>query len=85
MKRDIDTLLELFPFMFGYKELDRAMSYIEGQLRLQLLVSECRQAECLFKPFKTYVRIMIRHLNHIQLSWLMRRVLEFQLRRYELY
>ena len=44
LKRDIDTLLELFPFMFGYKELDRAMSYIEGQLRLQLLVSECRQA-----------------------------------------
>ncbi|MDU7872048.1 MAG: DNA polymerase III subunit delta [Veillonella sp.] len=43
LKRDIDTLLELFPFMFGYKELDRAMSYIEGQLRLQLLVSECRQ------------------------------------------
>ena len=30
--------------MFGYKELDRAMSYIEGQLRLQLLVNECRQA-----------------------------------------
>ena len=25
LKRDIDTLLELFPFMFGYKELDRAM------------------------------------------------------------
>lgn len=44
LKRDINTLLELFPFMFSYKELDRAMSYIEGQLRLQLLVSECRQA-----------------------------------------
>ena len=51
--------------MFGYKELDRAMSYIEGQLRLQLLVSECRQAgmsvqaiqnlckdhDSLFKPY----------------------------------
>lgn len=44
LKRDINTLLELFPFMFSYKELDRAISYIEGQLRLQLLVSECRQA-----------------------------------------
>ncbi|SNV65471.1 DNA polymerase III subunit delta [Veillonella rodentium] len=44
LKRDVNTLLELFPFMFSYKELDRAMSYIEGQLRLQLLVSECRQA-----------------------------------------
>lgn len=44
LKRDIHTLLGLFPFMFAYKELDRALSYIEGQLRLQLLVSECCQA-----------------------------------------
>lgn len=42
LKQDVKTLLELFPFMFSYKEIDRAMSYIEGQLRLQLLVSECR-------------------------------------------
>ena len=62
------TLLELFPFMFGYKELDRAMSYIEGQLRLQLLVSECRQAGMSVQAIQTYVRIMIRHLNHIRLS-----------------
>lgn len=44
LNRDINTLLELFPFMMNYKEVDYAMSYIEGQLRLQLLVSEGRAA-----------------------------------------
>ncbi|MCF0156494.1 MAG: DNA polymerase III subunit delta [Veillonella sp.] len=44
LERDAHTLLELFPFIFSYKEVDRAMSYIEGQLRLQLMVSECRAA-----------------------------------------
>ena len=34
--------MELFPFMLSYKEIDRALSYIESQLRLQLMVSECR-------------------------------------------
>lgn len=42
LQRDVRTLLDLFPFIFSYKEVDRAMSYIEGQLRLQLMVSECR-------------------------------------------
>ncbi len=42
LQKNVSTLLELFPFMLGYKEIDRAMSYIEGQLRLQLMVSECR-------------------------------------------
>lgn len=42
LQRDVHTLLDLFPFIFSYKEVDRAMSYIEGQLRLQLMVSECR-------------------------------------------
>lgn len=45
LQRDVHTLLDLFPFIFSYKEVDRAMSYIEGQLRLQLMVSECRAAE----------------------------------------
>lgn len=44
LQRDVHTLLHLFPFIFSYKEVDRAMSYIEGQLRLQLMVSECRAA-----------------------------------------
>ena len=44
LQRDVHTLLNLFPFIFSYKEVDRAMSYIEGQLRLQLMVSECRAA-----------------------------------------
>lgn len=44
LQRDVHTLLDLFPFIFSYKEVDRAMSYIEGQLRLQLMVSECRAA-----------------------------------------
>lgn len=44
LNRDVTTLLELFPFMMNYKEVDYAMSYIEGQLRLQLLVSEGRGA-----------------------------------------
>ena len=62
---DIDTLLELFPFMFGYKELDRAIGYIEGQLRLQLLVANvvkagmsvqaiqnlCKDHDSSFKPY----------------------------------
>ena len=44
LQRDVHTLLDLFPFIFSYKEVDRAMSYIEGQLRLQLMISECRAA-----------------------------------------
>ena len=44
LQRDVHTLLDLFPFIFSYKEVHRAMSYIEGQLRLQLMVSECRAA-----------------------------------------
>lgn len=44
LQRDVHILLDLFPFIFSYKEVDRAMSYIEGQLRLQLMVSECRAA-----------------------------------------
>ena len=44
LNQNVPVLLELFPFMFSYKEIDRAMSYIEGQLRLQLIVSECRSA-----------------------------------------
>lgn len=44
LQGDVHTLLNLFPFIFSYKEVDRAMSYIEGQLRLQLMVSECRAA-----------------------------------------
>ena len=44
LQRDVHTLLDLFPFIFSYKEVDRALSYIEGQLRLQLMVSECRAA-----------------------------------------
>lgn len=44
LQRDVHTLLDLFPFIFSYKEVDRAMSYIEGQLRLQFMVSECRAA-----------------------------------------
>ncbi|WP_298704291.1 DNA polymerase III subunit delta [uncultured Veillonella sp.] len=39
--RKVDTLMALFPYMLQYKEVDRAMSYIEGQLRLQLMVNEC--------------------------------------------
>lgn len=41
---NMPVLLELFPFILSYKEMDRALSYIEGQLRLQLMVSECRAA-----------------------------------------
>lgn len=44
MNGDVPVLLELFPFILSYKEMDRALSYIEGQLRLQLMVSECRAA-----------------------------------------
>lgn len=44
LQRDVHTLLDLFPFIFSYKEVDRTLSYIEGQLRLQLMVSECRAA-----------------------------------------
>lgn len=43
-KKDVKTLLALFPYMLQNKEVDRAMSYIEGQLRLQLMVSECRHS-----------------------------------------
>ncbi len=42
IKKDAATMLALFPFMLNYKEIDRAMSYIEGQLRLQLMVNECQ-------------------------------------------
>ncbi len=38
----VQTLLELFPFMLSNKESERAISYMEGQLRLQLMVCECR-------------------------------------------
>lgn len=38
----VQTLLELFPFMLSNKEAERAISYMEGQLRLQLMVCECR-------------------------------------------
>ncbi|KAF1681390.1 DNA polymerase III subunit delta [Veillonella sp. R32] len=43
-KKDVKTLLALFPYMLQNKEVERAMSYIEGQLRLQLMVSECRHS-----------------------------------------
>lgn len=39
--RNAKTLMALFPYFLQYKEVDRAMSYIEGQLRLQLMVNEC--------------------------------------------
>lgn len=42
LQKDAATLLALFPFMLQNKESERAMSYIEGQLRLQLMVSECK-------------------------------------------
>ena len=51
----MNTLLELFPFMFSYKEIDRAMGYIEGQLRLQLLVSECRAAGMTAKQVENFL------------------------------
>ena len=54
LKQDVNTLLELFPFMFSYKEIDRAMGYIEGQLRLQLLVSECRAAGMTAKQVENF-------------------------------
>lgn len=38
---DGQTLLRLFPFMLSYKEIDRAMAYVAGQLRLQLVVCQC--------------------------------------------
>lgn len=44
LRGDAAVLQELFPFMLSYKELDRAMSYIEGQLRLQLMACECRDS-----------------------------------------
>ena len=42
LQKDLATLLALFPYMLQNKESERAMSYIEGQLRLQLMVSECK-------------------------------------------
>lgn len=42
LNKDVKTLMELFPFMLSYKEINSAMAYIENQLRLQLMVSECR-------------------------------------------
>lgn len=42
LQKNAAVLMELFPFMLSYKEIDRALSYIESQLRLQLMVSECR-------------------------------------------
>lgn len=39
--KDVPLLMELFPFILQYKQVDRAFSYIEGQLRLQLMVCEC--------------------------------------------
>ena len=42
LQKDVATLLALFPYMLQNKESERAMSYIEGQLRLQLMVSECK-------------------------------------------
>lgn len=56
LKQDVPTLLELFPFMFSYKEIDRAMSYIEGQLRLQLLVSECRKAGMTVRQIESFCK-----------------------------
>lgn len=42
--KNISRLLELFPFILSPKERDRAFSYIEGQLRLQLMVNELAEA-----------------------------------------
>ena len=85
LKRDIDTLLELFPFMFGYKELDRAMSYIEGQLRLQLLVSECRQAGMSVQAIQNLCKDHDSSFNRIRSNLLMKRALGFLRKHYELY
>ena len=38
------------------KEIDRAMGYIEGQLRLQLLVSECRAAGMTAKQVENFCK-----------------------------
>lgn len=61
--RKVDTLMSLFPYMLQYKEVDRAMSYIEGQLRLQLMVNECasqgmteRQVQEYFKDHGSTVK-----------------------------
>lgn len=60
LQKDAATLLALFPFMLQNKESERAMSYIEGQLRLQLMVSECkgtglseREVQDLFKKYES--------------------------------
>lgn len=37
---NVRIMSELLPFMLSPKEVERAMSYVEGQLRLQLLVGE---------------------------------------------
>ena len=44
LKKDVKTLDRLFPFICSPKESERALSYIEGQLRLQLVVSDCKAA-----------------------------------------
>lgn len=81
---DAHTLEELFPYMLSYKEINRAMSYIEGQLRLQLLVSECqaagysqRQIESLVKEYdskiKTYpIKLAFRETRFVSVDGLKR-------------
>ncbi len=43
-QKKADMLMELLPFVLQPKEQDRAMAYIEKQLRLQFMVTECRLA-----------------------------------------
>lgn len=43
LERNVGTLLELFPYMLTYKKVNSAIAYIENQLRLQVMVCECKQ------------------------------------------
>lgn len=41
--KDVRTLRELMPFVLQTNEVERFFAYFEGQLRLQVMVNECRK------------------------------------------
>lgn len=43
-QKDVKTLRDILPFILRSNEVDRFFAYLEGQLRLQIMVSECRKA-----------------------------------------
>lgn len=69
LSQNANILLELFPFMLAYKEVNQAIAFIESQLRLQLMVSECRSRGMSLSAIKSFFEKEGSKINKFAISY----------------